>query len=189
MRLERADRANAESRLIPPDQENPLGPCTSSASFRSGPEPREWHYGQRRMNSRTYRSDTWPHQPATAKLKNPLPTESRPYTAPLPSLNARVRNSRLWRFRFLAGRERRPIGILPDVTDWIRSDHSAIKWSSSPTPDHFRQPHIFDFWLPPHFAHAALQVHTDFELGRASRICQCRGPGHLRKASKDTARR
>jgi len=33
--------------LKPPDQENPLGPCTSSASFRSGPEPREWHYGQR----------------------------------------------------------------------------------------------------------------------------------------------
>ena len=75
--------ANAQSRLIPPDQENPLGPCTSSASFRSGPEPREWHYGQRQMKSRTYRSDTWPHQPATAKSsKNPLPTESRPYTAP-----------------------------------------------------------------------------------------------------------
>jgi hypothetical protein len=73
--------ANAQSRLKPPDQENPLGPCTSSASFRSGPEPREWHYGQRHMKSRAYRSDTWPHQPATAKgSKNPLPTESRPYT-------------------------------------------------------------------------------------------------------------
>ena len=36
--------ANAQSRLIPPDRENPVGPCTSSASFRSGPEPREWHY-------------------------------------------------------------------------------------------------------------------------------------------------
>ena len=41
--------ANAQSRLKPPDQENPIGPCTSSASFWSGPEPREWHYGQRRM--------------------------------------------------------------------------------------------------------------------------------------------
>ena len=37
---------------------------TSSASYRSGPEPREWHYGQRHMISRTHRSDTWPHQPA-----------------------------------------------------------------------------------------------------------------------------
>jgi hypothetical protein len=59
--------ANAQSRLKPPDQENSLGPCTSSASFRSGPEPREWHYGRRHMKGRTYRSDTWPHQPATAK--------------------------------------------------------------------------------------------------------------------------
>ena len=77
--------ANAQSRLKPPDQENPLGPCTSSASLRSGPETREWHYGQRHMKGRTYRSDTWPHQPADAKgSKNPLPTESRPYTAPVP---------------------------------------------------------------------------------------------------------
>jgi len=33
----------------PPDEENPIGPWTWSASFRSGPKPREWHYGQRRM--------------------------------------------------------------------------------------------------------------------------------------------
>ena len=59
-----------------------MGRAPSSASFRSGPEPREWHYGQRHMKGRTYRSDTWPHQPATAeRSKNPLPTESRPYTA------------------------------------------------------------------------------------------------------------
>ncbi|MDH6234629.1 transposase [Mesorhizobium soli] len=64
--------ANAPSRLIPPDQENPLGPCTSSASLRSGSETREWHYGQRHMKGRTYRLDTWPHQPATAMLKEPL---------------------------------------------------------------------------------------------------------------------
>src|ERR1700740_2842426 len=31
--------ASAQSRLKPPDQENPLGPCISNASFRSGPEP------------------------------------------------------------------------------------------------------------------------------------------------------
>jgi hypothetical protein len=61
--------ANAKSRLKPPDQENPIWPCTSSASLRSGPEPREWHYGQRRMKSRTYRSDTLPHQPATAEAE------------------------------------------------------------------------------------------------------------------------
>lgn len=64
--------ANAPSRLIPPNQENPLGPCTLSASFRSGPKPREWHYGQRHRTGRTHRSDTWPHQPATAKLREPL---------------------------------------------------------------------------------------------------------------------
>ena len=40
---------------------------TKSASFRSGPEPREWHYGQRRMKGRTYRSDTWPHQTANCR--------------------------------------------------------------------------------------------------------------------------
>ena len=67
--VKRRTGANAQSRLKPPDQENPLGPCTSSASFRSGPEPREWHYGQRRMKGRTYRSDTWPHQPATANAQ------------------------------------------------------------------------------------------------------------------------
>lgn len=82
--------ANAQSRLIPPDQENPLGPCTSSASCRSGPETREWHYGQRQIKGRTYRSDTWPHQPADAKgSKNPFPTESRPYTAPNPTVSTR----------------------------------------------------------------------------------------------------
>jgi hypothetical protein len=47
-------------------------PTTSSASLRSGPEPREWHYGQRHRKGRTYRSDTWPHQPATAEAKKPL---------------------------------------------------------------------------------------------------------------------
>jgi len=71
-RLERRTGADAPSRLIPPDQENPLGPCTSSASLRSGPETREWHYGQRHMKGRTYRSDTWPYQPATAVLKETL---------------------------------------------------------------------------------------------------------------------
>ena len=49
-----------------------MGPCTLSASSRSGPETREWHYGQRHMTGRTNRSDTWPHQPATAKLKKTL---------------------------------------------------------------------------------------------------------------------
>ena len=37
-----------------------------------GSETREWHCGQRHMKGRTYRSDTWPHQPATAVLKEPL---------------------------------------------------------------------------------------------------------------------
>lgn len=79
--------ANAQSRLKPPDQENPLGPCTSSASLRSGPEPRVWHYGQRHMKGRTYRSDTWPHQPATAKASK-IPCQRRAvHTRPLNGLS------------------------------------------------------------------------------------------------------
>lgn len=75
--------ANARSRLKPPDQENPLGPCTSSASLRSGPEPRVWHGGQRHWKGRTYRSDTWPHQPATAKASK-IPCQRRAvHTGPL----------------------------------------------------------------------------------------------------------
>lgn len=45
--------ANPQSRLKPPDQENPLGQCTSSASFRSEPKTREQHHGHRHMTGRT----------------------------------------------------------------------------------------------------------------------------------------
>lgn len=56
----------------------------ASAFVATVAETRKWHYGQRPMKGRTYRSDTWPYQPADAKgSKNPLPTESRPYTAPI----------------------------------------------------------------------------------------------------------
>ena len=96
-------RSNARSRLIPPDQENPLGPCTSSASFRSGPEPREWHYGQRHIKGRTYRSDTWPHQPATAKTQIGPCQRRAVHTRPIAAFRELAANDRYGRFHAVPG--------------------------------------------------------------------------------------
>lgn len=61
-----------------------------------------------------YRSDTWPHQTSKCrKLKNPLPTESRPYTAP----------DQTWRLRFSAYRAQRcRLEITSDRTVWPTAD-------------------------------------------------------------------